>query len=120
VCDWFRSSGQFNPECELLYRWSPDWLERFLGLAVPFWQDGVLPPVWVELLCVAGDAAVTHLYDSGTRRHIRTALQLGATRDQVLRVLQVVAEQGFQSHEVGLPILDAECARLDTPLLTGR
>jgi alkylhydroperoxidase/carboxymuconolactone decarboxylase family protein YurZ len=120
VCDWFRSSGQFNADWELLHRWSPDWLERFLAVAVPFWQDGVLPPLWVELLCVAGDAAVTHMYDSGTRRHIRTALELGATRDQVLQVLQVVAEQGFQSHEVGLPILDEECARLEGASLSAR
>jgi alkylhydroperoxidase/carboxymuconolactone decarboxylase family protein YurZ len=120
VCDWFRRSGQFNPDWELLERWSPDWLERFLAVAVPFWQEGVLPPLWVELLCVAGDAAVTHLYDSGTRRHIRTALELGATRDQVLQVLQVVAEQGFQSCEVGLPILDEECERLDSPMPAGR
>jgi alkylhydroperoxidase/carboxymuconolactone decarboxylase family protein YurZ len=113
VCDSFRGSGQFNPEWELLYRWSPDWLERFLAVALPFWQDDVLPPLWVELLCVAGDAAVTHMYDSGTRRHIRTALELGATRDQILQVLQVVAEQGFQSHDVGVPILDEECARVE-------
>ena len=73
-----------------------------------------------ELLCVAGDAAVTHMYDSGTRRHIRTALELGATRDQVLRVLQVVAEQGFQSHEVGVAILDEEWARLEEAALTAR
>jgi alkylhydroperoxidase/carboxymuconolactone decarboxylase family protein YurZ len=120
VCDWFRSSGQFNPDWELLHRWSPDWLERFLAVAVPFWQDGALPPLWVELLCVAGDAAVTHMYDSGTRRHIRTALELGATREQLLQVLQVVAEQGFQSHEVGLPILDEECARHDRTVLAAR
>jgi alkylhydroperoxidase/carboxymuconolactone decarboxylase family protein YurZ len=112
VCDWFRSRGSFNSEWELLYRWSPDWLERFLAVAVPFWQDGGLPPLWVELLCVAGDVSVTHLYDSGTRRHIRTALTLGATREQILRVLQIVAEQGFASHEVGVPILDDECAQL--------
>jgi alkylhydroperoxidase/carboxymuconolactone decarboxylase family protein YurZ len=113
VCDWFRSSGRFNPEWELLHRWSPDWLERFLALALPFWQDDALPLVWVELLCVAGDAAVTHMYDSGTRRHIRTALALGATREQVLEVLRIVAEQGSQAQEVGVPILDQECARLE-------
>jgi alkylhydroperoxidase/carboxymuconolactone decarboxylase family protein YurZ len=120
VCDWFRSSGRFNPEWELLERWSPDWLERFLAMAVPFWQDGVLPPLWVELLCVAGDAAVTHMYDTGTRRHVRTALELGATHGQLLRVLQVVAEQGFQSSEIGVPILDEECARLERSVVGRR
>jgi alkylhydroperoxidase/carboxymuconolactone decarboxylase family protein YurZ len=110
TCDWFRSHDQFNPDWELLYQWTPDWLESFLSLAAPIWRDRILPPLWIELLCVAADAALTHMYDPGTRRHIRAALDLGATREQLLRVLQIVAEQAQESYEVAAPILDQECA----------
>ena len=38
-----------------------------------------LQPKFVELLSIALDASVTHMYAPGTRRHIKSALTLGAT-----------------------------------------
>ncbi|QSE85159.1 carboxymuconolactone decarboxylase family protein [Rhodococcus koreensis] len=72
------------------------------------WRDNILPPLWIELLCIAGDAALTHMYSPGTRRHIATALALGADRAQIDEVLRIVAEQGQESYEFALPILEQE------------
>ena len=113
VCDSLRTNGRFNPEWEPIAALSPEWLEAFLAAAIGIWRDGVLPQLWIELLCIAGDAAVTHMYSSGTRRHIAAALELGATREQILAVLGVVSGQGRDAFEVAMPILDAEWARLE-------
>lgn len=106
VTDTVRARGQFNPLWETLSRWDPAWLERFLAMGLPLWTDGVLPPLWLELLCIAGDAAITHMYAHGTQRHIEAALALGATREQVLDVLKIVSLQGIEAMELALPLLD--------------
>ena len=106
VTDAVHAKGMFNPLWETLSRWDPVWLERFLAMGLPLWTDGVLPPLWIEYLCISGDAAITHMYGHGTQRHIEAALQLGASREQVLDVLKIVSLQGIESMELALPMLD--------------
>jgi alkylhydroperoxidase/carboxymuconolactone decarboxylase family protein YurZ len=108
VCDGLRAQNQFNPLWETLYNWDRVWLEKFLAMGAGIWRDNILPPLWIELLCIAGDAALTHMYSPGTRRHIATALALGADRAQIDEVLRIVAEQGQESYEFALPILEQE------------
>ena len=45
-----------------------------------------------------------------TRRHIRGALSAGATRDEILAVLQAVSVLGIHSMSLGAPILVEELA----------
>jgi len=106
VCDQVRAKGMFNPLWETLYRWDPQYLEKFLSMGLGLWQDEILPPLWIEFLCIAGDATVTHMYGHGTQRHIEAALQLGATREQILQVLKIVSLQGIEACELGVPMLD--------------
>jgi alkylhydroperoxidase/carboxymuconolactone decarboxylase family protein YurZ len=106
VCDTLRSAGGMNPDWEPIYDVSPDWLESFLAAAAGIWRDDVLPLLWIEFLCIVGDASVTHMYSSGTRRHIHAALALGASREQILAVLAIAADQGRDAVDVALPILD--------------
>ncbi|MGF6884674.1 alkylhydroperoxidase/carboxymuconolactone decarboxylase family protein YurZ [Nocardia sp. GAS34] len=115
ACDRLRDRGEFNPRWESIYESVPDLLETFLEIKVALSCDGVLPALWIELLCVAGDAALTHMYEPGTRRHIQAALELGATREQVLEVLAIVAQQGYEVYEAALPILDEESENLREP-----
>ncbi|MBC8722709.1 carboxymuconolactone decarboxylase family protein [Paraburkholderia tuberum] len=108
VCDKVRANGMFNPLWETIYRWDPQYLEKFLAMGLGLWTDNILPPLWIEFLCIAGDAAITHLYAHGTRRHIRAALELGASREQILEVLKIVSLQGIEACELGVPLLQAE------------
>ncbi|MBU3067758.1 carboxymuconolactone decarboxylase family protein [Nocardia sp. NEAU-G5] len=112
TCDRLRDRGEFNPRWESMYELVPDLLETFLEIKVALSRDGVLPALWIELLSVAGNAALTHMYEPGTRRHIQAALELGATREQVLEVLTIVAQQGNEVYESALPILDDESENL--------
>jgi alkylhydroperoxidase/carboxymuconolactone decarboxylase family protein YurZ len=87
---------------------SPEWVEAFVGMGVGLWSEPVLPELWIELLCIAGDAEVTHMFAPGTQRHIQNALALGATREQILAALQTAGLIGIESCELGVPILDEE------------
>jgi alkylhydroperoxidase/carboxymuconolactone decarboxylase family protein YurZ len=113
VIDALHKAGMMNADWQDIEAWDGDWLEGFLRMATAVWTDGVLDAKSIELLCVAGDAAVTHLWAPGIRRHAETALRLGATLDELLEVLRIAAGQGIESVELAVPILDALCPHDD-------
>ena len=106
--DELRARGRWNPLWDRLADWDPEWTEHFLVAATSPWKSGVLQPKTIELICIAGDAACSHLYAPGTRRHVRAALELGATRDEILAVLKLASLLGFQTIHFAVPILAAE------------
>jgi len=103
--DELRARGRWNPLWDRLADWDPEWTEHFLAAATSPWKSGVLAPKTIELICIAGDAACSHLYAPGTRRHIRAALELGATRDEILATLKLASLLGFQTFHFAVPIL---------------
>jgi alkylhydroperoxidase/carboxymuconolactone decarboxylase family protein YurZ len=69
------------------------------------WEGGVLPRKFVELVSVGINAACTNLNPDGTRRHIRAALEAGATRDEILFVIKCATVMSIHSCSLGAPIL---------------
>ena len=110
VTDRLRATGNFNPAWDEMAAMDPVWLEKFLAMGVQPLASGVLDPKTVEFLAIAVDASCTHLYAPGVRRHIRKALDLGATRAEILAVLQLVSVLGIHSCALGVPILAEELA----------
>lgn len=110
VTDRLRATGNFNPAWKEMAELDPVWLEKFLDMGIKPMVSGVLDPKTLEFLAIAVDASCTHLYAPGVRRHIRKALELGATREEILAVLQCVAVLGIHSCALGVPILVEELA----------
>jgi alkylhydroperoxidase/carboxymuconolactone decarboxylase family protein YurZ len=52
------------------------------------------------------------MYAPGTRRHIKAALRLGATMEEIMEVLKVCVAFGVQASNLGVPILAEELWRL--------
>ena len=82
-------------------------------------QSGVLDPKVIEFISIAVDAPCTHLYASGTQRHIRKALELGATREEITAVLQLVSVLGIHTMSLGGPLLLEELERVRDQLNDG-
>lgn len=57
------------------------------------------------MIGVAINAAYTNLNPDGTRRHIRAALEAGATRDEVLLVIKCASLLAIHSCSLGAPML---------------
>lgn len=95
---------------EGLLRLNPNFLEAYLGMTSLPWTDGVLAPKVKEFIYIAIDAATTHLYQRGLRMHIASALQYGATAQEVMEVLELVSLLGWDSCTVAAPILAQELA----------
>jgi alkylhydroperoxidase/carboxymuconolactone decarboxylase family protein YurZ len=97
-----------------LREWDPAWAETCAMMTMNPWTNEVLPRKLVELIGVALNAACTNLNPDGTRRHIRAALEAGATRDEILMVLKCASVMSIHSCSLGAPILleEAKAARV--------
>jgi alkylhydroperoxidase/carboxymuconolactone decarboxylase family protein YurZ len=95
----------------------PEFFARFTELAEVPRRSTVLDPKVKELVCLAVDAAATHMYAPGIREHARRAIDLGATREELLEVLQLTSTLGIHATTVGVPVLvEALGEREATPL----
>ncbi|MGF6998296.1 carboxymuconolactone decarboxylase family protein [Paraburkholderia sp. GAS32] len=113
VCDRLRATGNWNPAWDALAELDPVWAEKFMVMGMHTVMSGVLEPKVLEFLAIAVDASCTHMYAPGTRRHIRKALELGATREEIAAVLQAVSVLGIHSSSLGAPILLEELAVIE-------
>ena len=81
------------------------WVDQCLKMSDDPWTSGVLPRKDVELISLAVNAACTNLSAEGTRRHIRGALEAGATREEILMVLKIASLLSIHTCSLGAPIL---------------
>jgi alkylhydroperoxidase/carboxymuconolactone decarboxylase family protein YurZ len=107
--------GQWNTAWDPFFELDPVWTDQFMATGIGIYASGVLPPKWVELLSIAFDASYTHMYAPGTRRHIKSALKLGATMEEIMEVLKLCVVQGVQACNLGVPILAEELAHAGQP-----
>jgi alkylhydroperoxidase/carboxymuconolactone decarboxylase family protein YurZ len=98
-------TGPWDPALATLREWDPAWAEACAKMTTNPWTAGVLPPKFIELVSVALNAACTNLNPDGTRRHIRAALEAGATREEILFVLKAGALMSIHSCSLSAPIL---------------
>jgi len=109
------ASGNWNPDWEPFAQLDPAWTEKAIGLAIAPAVAGALDNKTIELIGIALDASVTHMYAPGVRRHIQRALKAGATKEEITAVLQLACMQGLHSMCLAAPILLAELdARADS------
>jgi alkylhydroperoxidase/carboxymuconolactone decarboxylase family protein YurZ len=115
VTDHLRATGAWNPNWDSFTELDPLWTEKFMDMgATPLIRGALDPRTW-ELIAIAVDASCTHMYAPGVRRHIRKALELGVSKEEILAVLQTVSALGIHSMSLGAPILVEEVAARNAP-----
>ena len=101
-----QSTGPWdNPALAQLREWEPDWAEQCLEMSQDPWTSGVLPRKEVELISLAVSVACTNLSTEATRRHIRSALEAGASRDEILMIIKIAGLLSIHTCSLGAPIL---------------
>jgi len=98
-------TGPWEAALEQLRAWDPTWAETCARMTTNPWRVGVLSRKLVELIGVGLNAACTNLNPEGTRRHIRKALDAGATKEELLFVLKCASVMSIHSCSLGAPIL---------------
>jgi alkylhydroperoxidase/carboxymuconolactone decarboxylase family protein YurZ len=98
-------TGPWAAALEQLREWDPTWAETCVRMTSNPWRVGVLSRKLVELIGVGLNAACTNLNPEGTRRHIRKALDAGATKEEILFVLKCASVMSIHSCSLGAPVL---------------
>jgi alkylhydroperoxidase/carboxymuconolactone decarboxylase family protein YurZ len=101
---------------EPIMRLDPGFCEQVERLVSHPWRSGPLEPRVKQLVLMAVDAAATHRNADGAKEHARRALELGATRDEVLEVLELTSTVGIHACNCGVPILLEELAHAGSPV----
>jgi alkylhydroperoxidase/carboxymuconolactone decarboxylase family protein YurZ len=112
ACDKVRAIGQWNDAWNPFVELDPVWTDQFMATGAAIYATALMTPKLIELLSIAFDASYTHMYAPGTQRHIKAALAVGATMEEIMEVLKLCVVQGVQACNMGVPILAEEIARL--------
>ena len=105
TCDMLKATGNWNPAWTPFHDLDPAWSEKFFDMATTPMLSGVLDAKTIEFIAIAVDASCTHMYAPGVRRHIRKALELGATPEEITAVLQLTSVLGIHTLSLGAPLL---------------
>lgn len=108
ISDTLRAHGRWNPNWDPIAQVDDVWMEKFLTMGTHAMH--VLDPKTYELIAIAVDASCTHMYAPGVRTHIRKALDLGVTVEEITAVLQLTSVLGLHTMSMGAPILLEEIA----------
>ncbi len=100
-----QATSPWDSSLEKLREWDPEWAELCFRMSTNPWTHHVLPRKFIELVSVSLNAACTNLNPTGTRRHIRAALEAGATREEVLFVLKCGSALSIHSCSLAAPIV---------------
>jgi alkylhydroperoxidase/carboxymuconolactone decarboxylase family protein YurZ len=111
ACDAMKAAGRWNTAWDTFAGLDAEWTDRFMAVGIGIYGSEIFSPKEIELLSVALDASVTHLYAPGIRRHIAGARDAGASVAEIMAVLQLCVSQGVQAANLAIPILDEELAR---------
>ena len=108
-----KEKGDWNPLWEQFREIDPDFLEAYLAFRTVPQSQGPLEQKYKELILIAINAATTHLYGPGVRRHIQNALKAGATMPEILEAIQLTTVMGIHSCNLAIPILMEEVEKYE-------
>ncbi len=108
-----KTKGDWNPLWEQFRELDPDFLEAYLAFRSLPQSKGPLQQKYKELILIAINAATTHLYGPGVRRHIQNALKAGATMEEILETIQLTTVMGIHSCNLAIPILMEEVSKFE-------
>ena len=103
--EFIRVRGTWGDTWEAILRLDPEFLRTYLDLSAVPWRKNHLDDKIKEFICIAVDANATHMYMPGVRQHIKAALEVGATPQEIMEVLELSATLGIHAMNIGVPIL---------------
>lgn len=116
--EFIEKRGYWAPFWDDMLELDPHFFKAYTEFSVVPWRNGHLEPKICELIYIAIDASATHMYEPGIRQHIKNALAAGATRDEIMAVLELVSILGIHACTVAAPILLEETRLLDAQMST--
>lgn len=106
--EFIKNRGYWDEFWDGLLKLAPDFFQAYLNFSSIPWRSGPLEPKIKEFIYIAIDASTTHLYEPGLRIHLKNALKYGATKEEIMEVLQLTSVLGMHTCTMGVPVLIEE------------
>lgn len=103
--DFIRIRNTWAPQWESILRMDCEFLNAYLHLSAVPLRHNHLDDKVKEFIYIAMNASSTHLFSPGIQMHLKAALEFGASREELMEVLQLTSTVGIHASNVGVPIL---------------
>ena len=100
-----RVHGAWSDSWESLLRLDTGFFNAFLGFSAVPWSKNHLEAKVKDFISIVACAAATHMYAPGVEQYLRAAIRHGATREELVEVLQLTSTVGIHASNVGVPVL---------------
>lgn len=112
VADLKRRGGYWAESLDPLIELAPEFVEAYAAFALHPYASRHLSDKVKSFVSLAVHAAATHLHEPGIRSSIRAALGAGASRDELIEVLELTTTLGVHASVYGVPVLVNELGGL--------
>ena len=103
--EFIKVRGGWNDGWQQILELDADFMQGYLNFSAVPWRKNHLDDKLKEFIYIAVAANATHMYLPGVRTHIKAALKLGATPQEIMEVLELCATLGIHAMNIGVPIL---------------
>jgi alkylhydroperoxidase/carboxymuconolactone decarboxylase family protein YurZ len=103
--EFIRLRNTWAPQWESILRMDCEFLNAYLRLSVVPSIHNHLDDKVREFIYVAINASSTHLFSPGIAMHLKAAIDFGATREELMEVLELTSTVGIHAANVGVPLL---------------
>ncbi|WP_255621130.1 carboxymuconolactone decarboxylase family protein [Pseudonocardia sp. DSM 110487] len=104
--EFVKVRGTWGEPWQRMLEIDPEFVRAYLHFsAVPWTGESHLEPKVKEFVYIAADAAATHLYEPGIRQHVAAAFEHGATREEIMEVIELTSTLGIHASNIGVPLL---------------
>ena len=104
--EFVKVRGTWGEPWQRMLELDPEFVRAYLHFsAVPWTGESHLEPKVKEFVYIAADAAATHLYEPGIRQHVAAAFEHGATREEIMEVIELTSTLGIHASNIGVPLL---------------
>lgn len=111
--EFIEQMGYWTDFRQVLLHMDEYYFEAYFNFLTSPWKKGILEPKVIELIYMAIDSSTTHLYVKGIQVHLKNAKKYGATKAEILEVLQLTSSLGFNTLLMGIPILLEELEKTE-------
>jgi alkylhydroperoxidase/carboxymuconolactone decarboxylase family protein YurZ len=102
---FIRTHRTWDARWESLLRLDAEFVDGYLRFSSVAARQRHLAPKVQAFVALTACTAATHLYIPGIRQHVEAALVHGATREELVEVLELASTIGIHASNVGVPVL---------------
>lgn len=103
--DFIRVHGVWNAAWDSMLRLDAGFVDAYVQFSGVPQRRRHLDDKVRAFIALAADACATQLYAPGVAHHLDEALSFGATREELMEVLELVSTIGIHTSNVGVPVL---------------